>query len=83
MEAIPFPEQLAEQMSDAKCQENGPDVEEKNDKAADKKRRKKTKNPLPAQTLDGRQLTFIEESKVIAEMDALIKHERVRTAFLV
>ena len=70
-------------MSDAKSQENGPAIEEKNDKASDKKRRKRTKNPLPAQTLDGRQLTFIEESKVVAEMDALIKHERVRIEFLV
>ncbi len=43
-----------------------------------KARKKKTKNPLPSQTIDGRQLTFVEEIKVFAEMDALIQLGRVR-----
>ena len=41
------------------------------------KRKKNIKNPLPSITIDGSQLTFVEEIKVIAEIDALIKHNRV------
>lgn len=42
------------------------------------KKKKNVKNPLPSTTVDGRQLTFVEETKVIAEVDALIKHNQVR-----
>lgn len=41
------------------------------------KKKKSSKNPLPSTTIDGRQLTYVEETKVIAEVDALIRHNRV------
>ena len=46
-------------------------------KAPERKQKKRTKNPLPSLTLDGRQLTFVEETKVTAEVDVLMKHNRV------
>eukprot|EP00795_Rhopilema_esculentum_P010397 gene10397-19094_t len=50
-------------------------------KAPERKQKKRTKNPLPSLTLDGRQLTFVEETKVTAEVDVLMKHNRAAEAF--
>eukprot|EP00794_Sanderia_malayensis_P016234 gene16234-17872_t len=68
-------ESIPEVVEDFNSMEN-----EIKEESMEKKRRKKTKNPLPSQTIDGKQLTFVEETKVFAELDALIKHGRIHEA---
>ncbi len=64
-------DELAEAEKDAKNEQG----------SVDKKKKRRTKNPVPSQTIDGKQLTFVEETKVFAEMDALLKHGRVSSYF--
>ena len=72
----PYSNQLEEQefISEAESNES---KEEESTPVNTIKKKKNNKNPLPSTTVDGAQLTFVEETKVIAEMDVLIKHNQV------
>ena len=72
----PYSNHLEEQEFITETMEN--EIKEEESKPTNSKKKKKNiKNPLPSITVDGSQLTFVEETKVIAEIDALIKHNRV------
>ena len=72
----PYSNHLEEQEFVTETAENESKEEESKPISSNKKK-KSIKNPLPSITVDGSQLTFVEETKVIAEIDALIKHNRV------
>ena len=75
-DAVPYCNNIEEQEFVAETVNNG-DKEEEKKLVMTNRRKKNIKNPLPSITVDGSQLTFVEETKVVAEIDALIKHNRV------
>jgi len=79
-DVVPYYNNIEEQEFIVETVNNG-DKEEEKKSVKTNRRKKNVKNPLPSITVDGLQLTFVEETKVVAEIDALIKHNRATDAF--